>query len=217
MKHNTCTRCKETKPETEFRIKVKAKNLRIALCHPCDKEYRAERYKRADRTTYLKERDRIRDLRRQRVATGEIVEPKAKDCLGCNQTFPITSFRWSNESEGRRVGRCSECDVAFRAKKYSENPEQFLNNKKRTQGRLKLMLNQLKADPCMDCGGKFPPYVMDFDHRDPSTKICKVSSLVYSSSEQLLMAEIAKCDLVCANCHRIRTHKNTDRGHHDSD
>jgi len=48
---------------------------------------------------------------------------------------------------------------------------------------------------------------MDFDHLDPKTKVVKVSALIFEGSRQLLLDEIAKCELVCANCHRERTHQ----------
>lgn len=53
--------------------------------------------------------------------------------------------------------------------------------------------------------GVFPPHVMDFDHIN-GDKRGEVSSFVYSSSTETLLAEAAKCHVVCANCHRIRTH-----------
>lgn len=56
----------------------------------------------------------------------------------------------------------------------------------------------------MDCGGSFHPEAMDYDHRDPKTKRGSVKDMV-KHSPSALMAEIAKCDLVCANCHRVRT------------
>lgn len=63
-----------------------------------------------------------------------------------------------------------------------------------------------KNKPCMDCKQSFPPYVMDFDHRDPKDKKFSVSRICDDNvSWENLKAEIAKCDLVCANCHRIRT------------
>lgn len=66
----------------------------------------------------------------------------------------------------------------------------------------------------MDCKREFPSYVMDFDHRDASTKRDTVSNLVAKArSLMAIEAEIAKCDLVCSNCHRIRTHR---RGQNDS-
>jgi hypothetical protein len=45
---------------------------------------------------------------------------------------------------------------------------------------------------------------MDVDHRDPSAKVEGVTRLV-NRRYSTLMAEVAKCDIVCANCHRLRT------------
>jgi hypothetical protein len=61
-----------------------------------------------------------------------------------------------------------------------------------------------KAHPCQDCGASYPHYVMDFDHRgDKAFIISKYRT--YNKTLENVKAEIAKCDLVCANCHRIRT------------
>jgi hypothetical protein len=66
---------------------------------------------------------------------------------------------------------------------------------------------QFKQNPCADCHNRFPPVCMDFDHRDPATKIKGgVSTLVsHNATNARILEEIAKCDLVCSNCHRIRT------------
>lgn len=61
----------------------------------------------------------------------------------------------------------------------------------------------LKRKPCMDCGIEYPPYVMDFDHVR-GVKEFPISEGVMKSSIRILL-EVAKCDVVCANCHRIRT------------
>lgn len=58
--------------------------------------------------------------------------------------------------------------------------------------------------PCMDCGGRYPSECMEFDHRDPSRKKFNIS-LHSGYSVKQFATEIAKCDLVCANCHRVRT------------
>ena len=44
--------------------------------------------------------------------------------------------------------------------------------------------------------------MMDFDHRDPSMKSFALSGKVQLKSEEALLREVAKCDVVCANCHR---------------
>src|ERR1051326_1741302 len=72
--------------------------------------------------------------------------------------------------------------------------------------RRRALLDSLEATACLDCGGSFPPECMDFDHRPGQAKVRDVGSMVTSAMETLL-AEVAKCDLVCANCHRIRTRK----------
>ena len=66
------------------------------------------------------------------------------------------------------------------------------------------LLDQLRSVPCGDCGGTFAQCAMDFDHRDPSTKVRIVTRMIHGSIDRM-MAEVAKCDIVCANCHRLRT------------
>lgn len=67
---------------------------------------------------------------------------------------------------------------------------------------------EAKSSSCLDCGISYPSYVMDFDHRDPIDKDRNIAEAANRGwSIERLKIEIAKCDLVCANCHRIRTHK----------
>lgn len=65
-------------------------------------------------------------------------------------------------------------------------------------------LDALKDVPCFDCGVRYPPYVMDFDHRNPEEKFSGLN-LMKTYSRTKVLEEIAKCDVVCANCHRERT------------
>ena len=65
------------------------------------------------------------------------------------------------------------------------------------------LLDKLKSVPCADCGQCYPSCVMDFDHRDPTAKRFNVSEAVRARA---VLEEAAKCDVVCANCHRLRTH-----------
>ena len=67
----------------------------------------------------------------------------------------------------------------------------------------KLIVIEAKSVPCADCKGCYPYYVMDFDHI--RGKKLKGISQMGTAGRSLLLAEIAKCDVVCANCHRIRT------------
>jgi 5-methylcytosine-specific restriction endonuclease McrA len=67
------------------------------------------------------------------------------------------------------------------------------------------LLRQIKAKPCLDCGGSFPSSAMHFDHRDPFAKNHNVSKFATTGSIEGMLAEIEQCDLVCANCHAART------------
>lgn len=60
---------------------------------------------------------------------------------------------------------------------------------------------------CLDCGLKLPdnPEVFDFDHRPGEAKVRSVAASVTSGTVSELLDEMSKCDIVCANCHRIRT------------
>ncbi len=71
---------------------------------------------------------------------------------------------------------------------------------------LKKWYETIKSQPCTDCGGSFPICCMDFDHRIGTKKSYCVGTMVaHHYSMNLIEKEVAKCDLVCANCHRVRT------------
>lgn len=62
-----------------------------------------------------------------------------------------------------------------------------------------------QANPCTDCNAFYPYYVMQFDHTG-SDKESNVSDMANRSlSLARTKNEIAKCELVCANCHAVRT------------
>ena len=79
-----------------------------------------------------------------------------------------------------------------------------INREYRTK--IKQTLKELKeSEPCTDCGNYFPHYVMDYDHQ--RDKVIGVSAAITQGwSLKKIMEEIEKCELVCANCHRERTH-----------
>ncbi len=66
------------------------------------------------------------------------------------------------------------------------------------------IIERAKARPCADCNTQFPSCAMDFDHGD-NEKSFAIAKKYHCVSKQKLLNEIAKCDVVCANCHRIRT------------
>jgi hypothetical protein len=73
---------------------------------------------------------------------------------------------------------------------------------------MKSWINDIKeATPCADCKQMFPAVCMDFDHLPGFRKFKGIAKMVQDGhTRERIEAEMAKCELVCANCHRIRTH-----------
>ena len=71
-----------------------------------------------------------------------------------------------------------------------------------------LYIQELKSKPCTDCGLVYPHYVMEFDHvPGRGKKKANVASLNNRKhTSKGFQDELKKCDLVCANCHKIREH-----------
>ncbi|GAA1936604.1 hypothetical protein GCM10009775_30640 [Microbacterium aoyamense] len=69
------------------------------------------------------------------------------------------------------------------------------------------IVDAAKAQPCADCGQRYDPRQVDLDHLPGVDKVAGVSSMVrrWGVTLEQLQAEIAKCEVVCANCHRLRT------------
>jgi 5-methylcytosine-specific restriction endonuclease McrA len=131
-----------------------------------------------------------------------------KRCRGCGRELPPEMF-------GPRRAKCKACRSA-QAKVRNATEEARAKRREATRAgyaAAREVLNRLKEGPCTDCGGTFPPYIMEFDHRVPSQdQTRRVSSFAAARHIPGMLAEIEKCDLVCPNCHRIRTHRQLEAG-----
>lgn len=132
-----------------------------------------------------------------------------KRCTRCGITRPLDGFAIKNARTGLRVAWCRECTRVYGREHYRRDRERYLARARarRTQDRPRLreaIAEHLRTHPCVDCGER-DILLLDFDHRDPAAKLAPVSRLVSGGSLPALLAEIAKCDVRCAKCHRIRT------------
>ena len=124
-------------------------------------------------------------------------------------TVKICSICKNNPSKNQdRGGYCTECHREYGRSNYKDNKERYFLQAKKRDKQLDELINKYKSNPCTDCGASYPPYVMDFDHLDSDTKefgICYMRRrrMAFDKIEK----EIAKCEVVCANCHRERTNK----------
>jgi hypothetical protein len=128
---------------------------------------------------------------------------------------------YADIEEKRRKDR--EYAREHRAKRIVATEKWCKNNQARLAARLvaKARLRQeflrwLKAVPCADCRRGFPHYVMEFDHAR-GKKRYNISAMNWHSLPSI-QREAAKCDVVCANCHKARTWKrhNPQQSGHDN-
>jgi hypothetical protein len=127
-----------------------------------------------------------------------------KKCCGpCQRTLDISFF--GSKGVGRIQQFCKECQREYSKQHYQQNKARYYERNERQRQRLKDILQQAKSKPCQDCGIQYAPYVMDFDHREGVDKIDHVGRFILYTKKKLI-EEIAKCDVVCSNCHRERTH-----------
>ena len=89
---------------------------------------------------------------------------------------------------------------------YDKNRENIKAARKRRVISRQDAVDLRKSLPCTDCGGTFPPVAMDFDHMPEYEKVGSISRMLLDNRHMAIIGrEIAKCELVCANCHRVRT------------
>lgn len=128
-----------------------------------------------------------------------------KHCKDCQTSKPASEF---NRKGDRFQSRCRECQKKWYKNYYDtvdKERERLYTRNKVSQDTLRRVTREARDVPCMDCGVEYPFYVMDFDHRDPSSKEFTVASMINLGSVEKIEKEISKCDVVCSNCHRIRT------------
>jgi len=123
-----------------------------------------------------------------------------KQCTKCLKNKDESMF---NKKHGKPQAVCKECHSIYRKEHYKNNKEKYI--KKASVNKEKYRqeyYDWLSEKSCMDCGNS-DIRVLEQDHmRDKKFNIAKMVGVV---SLKTLMNELDKCEVVCANCHRIRT------------
>ena len=126
-----------------------------------------------------------------------------KKCLGCKNEYSIEEFPWKSKKTNKRQPRCKKCYNEYNRKYYAngERDKQI----ERVNIRKKTIANKFRAwknqQSCRICGENAVE-CLDLHHIDPSKKDREVSQLQYFGSWKKIEEEIAKCAVLCANCHR---------------
>lgn len=111
----------------------------------------------------------------------------------------VKAYKRKHRTSPKGVLGCREA-----SRKYAKTATGRFRTAKRRE-KIRALVAEWKRVPCSDCGGTFPSYCMDFDHRPGTIKEFGIASTGMTYAIKRLEAERLKCDVVCANCHRIRT------------
>jgi hypothetical protein len=131
-----------------------------------------------------------------------------KTCTKCKKDLSIDNFPIVNKKIGKISSKCLECKREYDREywnkiKAEKGVRKNEMSKKNRQSKRKYIIELLKKSKCVDCGNS-DWRVLEFDHRDRKTKSFNLASST-EFSIQKIQTEIDKCDIVCANCHNIRT------------
>lgn len=137
------------------------------------------------------------------------------NCKNITEECAFSTFR-TRKGEIRRRGICKCCRGKYAIENFkrlkewrkaynAKNKESRISRSSERRLEAKKIINKIKSKtPCFDCGKKFPPVAMDFDHCKGKNK--GISSMVSQGYKiDLILEEIKLCQIVCACCHRIRT------------
>ena len=167
----------------------------------------------------------LRNLRRVPCADcGAVLAPYPMDFDQCDpklKSFRLTEGRAMLMARAKLRDEVAKCDVVCanchrvrtrdaHAARLRASPPSTSSSARIEERRAKWrsharVLDELRATPCADFRGSFPPCAMDFDHRSSALKESGVTRMIGRSGTARILAEVAKCDIVCANCHRERT------------
>jgi len=124
-----------------------------------------------------------------------------KTCTSCNLELPEIKFKLRSDSGRQRGQRHSMCNRCLYVKYTRPEVERKT---------AEIHAYQLEKG-CADCGYKESPHALEFDHVPGTEKRFNIGEKIGARSRKTLWEEIAKCEVVCANCHSIRTAKRRER------
>lgn len=134
-----------------------------------------------------------------------------KLCRRCGELKPLAEFHQRRRSPDGRNYYCRPCQASAMQESRTRAALGLTAYRARPRDEVQA-LEELRewvqeykrTTPCADCGQCFHPIAMDFDH--VGDKVAGISQMLrVGYTAQQIRGEIAKCELVCANCHRVRT------------
>ncbi len=133
-----------------------------------------------------------------------------KTCSRCGRSLPLEDFTWKDKAKSKRHYACRDCMREYIRNHYKNHTRYYVEKAHRRKKRYLIetyakIKEYFLAHPCADCG-EADPVVLEFDHIDRSTKTAAISVMIkFQRPWRVILQEIEKCEVRCANCHRRRT------------
>ena len=122
-------------------------------------------------------------------------DTQMKTCKSCFISLPEAKFKFratTGRQSGQRHSMCNRCLYVKYTRPEAERKVKEVHEYQMEKG-------------CVNCGYKEHPSALEFDHLPGTEKLFNIGEKMGSYSRTILWEEIAKCDVVCANCHAVRT------------
>ena len=125
----------------------------------------------------------------------------------CHKLKPVEDFAWRRKRKDQRDSLCRPCRSAYGKEHYEANKQRYIDqaaivSRRRRLERTRWLIEFFESHPCADCG-EADPIVLEFDHL--GNKAFNLGTELHDRNWDSVLAEIAKCEVVCSNCHRRRT------------
>lgn len=129
-----------------------------------------------------------------------------KKCTICKTEKSEAEFNKNCRKKDGLQTKCKQCSKELSKKYYKKHKKYHANKRinKREENK-KFVYNYLQGKRCIDCNQTYHPAALDFDHVR-GEKVAAISKMIFDGySIESIKEEIEKCEIRCANCHRIKT------------
>ncbi len=127
-------------------------------------------------------------------------------CGRCGELKPVEEFNWRRKERGQRDNMCRPCRAEYKREHYEAHKQRYIDQAQARKRvlyleRTKYLIEYFASHPCVDCC-EADPVVLEFDHL--AGKEFDIGQALPYRNWQSILDEIAKCEVVCRNCHRRR-------------
>ena len=126
-----------------------------------------------------------------------------KKCTICHKAKDKSEFNKKSSSNDGLQNKCRQCSRDFAKRHYNNNKSSYIEKNKRHRKEKRFFINEIKKEMKCELCDEDETCCLDFHHRDPKEKDFVLSMAASRGrSQDGILQEIAKCVVVCANCHR---------------